>query len=93
MIMIITTMLEGFLPHGETIIKKTDLPTSQVTWKSVVDPPPHKRTPEEERLEEVAVWEDKRNPGGMSEEVAVLEVGEDREEERRKRTLRKIFFG
>ena len=42
-----------------------------------MDPPPHKRTPEEERLEEVAVWED----------------GEDREEERRKRTLRKIFFG
>ena len=61
-----------------------------MTWKSVVDPPPHKRTPEEERLEEVAVWEDKRNPGEMSEEVAVWE---DREEERRKRTLRKIFFG
>ena len=54
-----------------------------------MDPPPHKRTPEEE----VAVWEDKRNPGEMSEEVAVKEGGEDREEERKKRTLRKIFFG
>ena len=43
--------------------------------------------------EEVEVWEDKRTPGDVSEEVAVREDGEDREEERRKRTLRKIFFG
>ena len=86
MIMIITTMSEDFLPLGETIIK----PTSQVTWKSVVDPPPHKRMPEEERLEEAAVWEYKRNPGEMSEELAVREDGE---EERRKRRLVRILFG